>query len=208
MVYTYKILSILLDYPNSKSKDVLNESMAHIDREGILSKQSKKRIEKFVDSFKNVDLLEWQTIYSSLFDCSPVSSLYLFDHVYGDSKMRGMAMVDLKQLYFSEGMEINSNELPDYLPLYLEFLSNLKDIKQIFNLTSEIEHVLDKIYKSLSNSNSEYQYLIEALLSLCKKGSAEKLTLEEKEKIESFRACESCFFTSEECFENKQKETI
>ncbi|MDO5570067.1 MAG: nitrate reductase molybdenum cofactor assembly chaperone [Bacteroidales bacterium] len=203
MIYTYKILSILLDYPSSQTKNVLDECIGYINKENILDKRSKKNLQQFIDAFKEKDILDWQESYSSLFDCTPVSSLYIFDHVYGDSKMRGMAMVDLKQLYSSEGMDINSSELPDYLPLYLEFLSNLKDINQVYNLTGEIEHIISKIGKSLSSLNSEYGYLFNILSRLASKGECEKISLEEKQKIENFRACESCYFTSEEYYQSK-----
>ncbi|MEG1521013.1 MAG: nitrate reductase molybdenum cofactor assembly chaperone [Bacteroidales bacterium] len=196
MLKTYKILSILLDYPTEDTVKVLPSVMPILEEEKLLNRVSLRNMLSFLENVEKQDLLEWKEKYTSQFDYAAATSLYLFDHVYGDSKKRGMAMVDLKQLYASEGMEISSGELPDYLPVLLEFIANSQTHEQGADLLAETGHVLKKIETNLKEGNSPYSYLISILIYLASKGSVQPLTEEEKIEIEHMHACEACFFNA------------
>lgn len=194
MLKTYKILSILLDYPDEGTKKLLPIAVKLLEKESLLNKKSIRQVERFVDSFKDEDLIDWQQTYTALFDYMTPTSLYLFDHLYGDSKKRGMAMVDLKQFYTTEGMEIASNELPDYLPLYLEFIADTQSVEHAADLLSEISKILRDISDNLNKMESPYSMLIDPLLYLASKGNAKQLTVEEEKELAELNECEACFF--------------
>lgn len=196
MLKTYKILALLLDYPTAHTVAILPKIMPELEEEKLLNRMSLRNMLSFMEAVENKELLEWQEQYTGQFDYAPSTSLYLFDHIYGDSKKRGMAMVDLKQLYSSEGMEIMSGELPDFLPVLLEFIANTQTPGQGADLLAETIHVLRKIESNLAEGNSPYHYLLAILVYLASKGSAQPLTEEEKVELEHMRACEACFFNA------------
>ena len=86
-------------------------------------------IATLIDQMAALGELEAQAKYDSLFERGRSLSLWLFEHVHGESRDRGQAMVDLMAQYDMAGFEINAKELPDYLPMYLEFLSHQATIK-------------------------------------------------------------------------------
>lgn len=202
MLKTYKILSILLDYPTEETVALLPQIMPIIEKEGLLNRASIRNMLRFIEAVEDIDLLDWKEKYTALFDYASATSLYLFDHVYGDSKKRGMALVDLKQLYASEGMEISSRELPDYLPVLLEFIASVQTPQQGADLLAETKHVLQTIETKLKDGKSFYQYLISILLYLASKGNAQPLTEEDKAELEHMRACEACLYKTSDVSED------
>lgn len=194
MLKTYKILSILLDYPDDGTKKLLPIAVKLLEKEALLNKKSIKQVEKFVKEFEDADIIDWQESYTGLFDYLTPTSLYLFDHLYGDSKKRGMAMVDLKQLYKTEGVEIASNELPDYLPLFLEFIADTQSIQKGADLLAETKKVLEDIETNLEKMSSPYASLLKPILYLASTGKVEPLTVEEEKELEELKECEACFF--------------
>ncbi|MDZ7777850.1 MAG: nitrate reductase molybdenum cofactor assembly chaperone [Bacteroidales bacterium] len=126
MLKTYKILALLLSYPTQGIQELLNESLREIINENLLPESSIRGIRKFTDYYSKQDLTDWQAHYVQIFDYSRTASLHLFEHVQGDSKDRGQAMVDLIDFYRENGLEIATNELPDHLAVFLEFLSTLQ----------------------------------------------------------------------------------
>lgn len=206
MLITYKILSVLLDYPRKEAQALLPKIPELLEKDGLLNHYSIKCVSKFIESFRQEDLLDWQQTYTGLFDYMPTTSLYLFDHVYGDSRKRGMAMVDLKQLYKIEGMEIVDNELPDYLPLFLEFIATKNNKQEGANLLAEARLILEKIETNLKKAKSAYHFLFEPLLFLASKGHAEPLTEEDKKEIEKMSNCQSCFFANNSSIEENINE--
>lgn len=163
---TYKILSLLLDYPNKEVKESLNGIMDAVEEENYLDKTQCAKLRKFLDYATPLTLPEWQMQYVQLFDFSSNSNLYLFDHVYGDSRERGQAMVDLTEMYSRSGFTPCSNELPDYLPLFLEYLSLLKEEEDSKTLLGEVTHVLSNMRKTLEKKESPYFHLLDILSSL------------------------------------------
>ena len=103
------------------------EIAAVLAEEGIVPRSRRAAIDALLDEIAGRDIYELQERYFALFDRSRTLSLHLFEHVHGESRDRGQAMADLLALYASHGLEMTAGELPDFLPLFLEFLSLLPD---------------------------------------------------------------------------------
>lgn len=123
MANTFKALSALLSYPTAELKEAADAIREQLHAEALAPSWELLRLEPLIDDLKRLDLYELQERYVFLFDRTRSLSLYLFEHVHGESRDRGQAMVDLKTLYARGGLEIEARELPDYLPLFLEYLS-------------------------------------------------------------------------------------
>ena len=125
MRHTLLILSHLLRYPSEAMQQAAPELVATLERDGVLESGQIEEVKPLVQSLIDDDLLDLQEGYSSLFDRGRALSLHMFEHVHGESRDRGQAMVDLRDRYEAQGLEIAAHELPDYLPLFLEYLSVL-----------------------------------------------------------------------------------
>ena len=165
MLKTYKILSLLLSYPSNELQKFLVEVGAELKSEKLLCSEKIGEIEKFTDHFSKMDLTDWQADYVQLFDYSRSASLHLFEHIKGDSKDRGQAMVDMLDFYKENGMQLSANELPDYIPVFLEFLSTLK-IEKAAELLAEPVHIIQRIFMALEEKKNPYRYVFSAIVSL------------------------------------------
>lgn len=125
MRLTLRVLSALLRYPDATVRDGISELAEALADEGLLSPAQRASIEPLFTQLDQTDLLDSQEAYVALFDRGRALSLHLFEHVHGESRDRGQAMVDLRERYVAQGLEIAANELPDYIPLFLEYLSVL-----------------------------------------------------------------------------------
>ncbi|KZZ45113.1 nitrate reductase molybdenum cofactor assembly chaperone, partial [Oleiphilus sp. HI0085] len=117
----------------------------------------------FIENRAAMDLMDWQSEYGGLFDRGRSVALWLFEHVHGESRDRGQAMVDLVDMYREAGLELDKHELPDYIPLFLEFLST-QGKENAQNWLQEMEHILGLIQCRLEKRKSDYSVLFEALL--------------------------------------------
>jgi nitrate reductase delta subunit len=172
MIKTYKIISLLLTYPNEEILDFLPQVNSSLKEENLLNAEAITGIDIFIDFFAQNPLTFWQEHFVQLFDYSRSVSLYLFEHVHGDSKDRGQAMVDLIDLYTENGLQINRPELPDYLPVFLEFLA-LQTQEKAQDYLSEIIDILGFIHKKLVDKDNPYQYLLSAIIQLSARKPAE-----------------------------------
>ncbi len=120
---TYRALSALLAYPSADLVAALPDLAAVFDRELRLDRDRRSALASLVAWLGRSDLLDAQESYVALFDRGRATSLHLFEHVHGDSRARGQAMVELQALYAKAGLRPAVNELPDYLPMMLEYLS-------------------------------------------------------------------------------------
>lgn len=111
------------------------------------------------------DLLDMQENYVGMFDKGRATSLLLFEHVHGESRDRGQAMVDLMEEYRTNGLEIDARELPDYLPLFLEYLST-RPWDEIRNWLEDIHHILGLLGERLYQRESFYHVVMDSLLNL------------------------------------------
>ena len=166
MIPTYKALSLLLDYPSELLQQSLTELYERLRTEAYLDEASLNGIHEFITHVENISLTEWQEQYVTLFDYSKGTNLYLFDHVYGSSKERGQAMVDLKNMYLESGFMPCDKELPDYLPLFLEFASIQSCTSDAESLLSEAENVLNNMKKAIDRQQTPYSRLIEIVHQL------------------------------------------
>lgn len=178
MQNTYKVLSLLLDYPSEELRNNLQYIMGVVDEDHLLDTEQLTNLQLFLDYAMPLTLAEWQSQYVQMFDFSTNTNLYLFDHVYGDSRERGQAMVDLTEMYTRAGFIPCSNELPDYLPLFLEYLSLLTNKEESDKLLGEIAHIMSNMKKALDKKVSPYNYLLAILCSLS--GYKDITTKEEK----------------------------
>ena len=169
MQNSYKIISLLLDYPDEEVKGNLRRFLEIVDEDNLLDDDQRSHLAAFVNYASPLTLSAWQMQYVQLFDFSAKTNLYLFDHVYGDSRERGQAMVDLTEMYVKSGFTPCSNELPDYLPLFLEYLSLLTDEEEACKLLFQIAHILENMKRSLVKKESPYGNLLQILCSLNEK---------------------------------------
>lgn len=159
-------------YPNEEIYNFLPRVNSSLKEENLLNTETIVGIDVFVDFFAKKPLIFWQEFYVQLFDYSRSVSLYLFEHVHGDSKDRGQAMVDLIDLYKESGLQINQSELPDFLPVFLEFLSLQSPLKAREYLTEVID-IVGFIHRKLDEKENPYQHLLSAIINLSAKKPTE-----------------------------------
>jgi nitrate reductase molybdenum cofactor assembly chaperone len=165
MLKTYKIISLLLSYPNQEIYDFLPEVNFALKEEKLLNSDEIQGIDSFIAVFSAKPLSQWQEFYVQLFDYSRSVSLYLFEHVHGDSKDRGQAMVDLIDSYSEMGLALTRSELPDYLPVFLEFLA-LQPKSKASEYLADVIDIVGFIHKKLDEKENPYKHLLNALLQL------------------------------------------
>jgi nitrate reductase molybdenum cofactor assembly chaperone NarJ/NarW len=159
---TLKILSLLLSYPEAETLDALDDMAAVIEQENLLQEDHKKSVLALIDSYRGVDLLDSQEDYVALFDRGRFLSLHIFEHVHGESRDRGQAMVNLLQMYESHGFEMSTHELPDYIPLFLEFLSQQEQAEAV-QLLHDAMPVLSLLGARLTERGSGFSAIFDAL---------------------------------------------
>ena len=153
----YKILSVLLEYPEQELIDNLPEIRAIVDESADLDAEERAALRKFLDYMTSVPLTEVQANYVDTFDRTPEHSLHLTHHLFGDEsdRDRGPALIDLSEMFKEYGVKTVTNELPDYLPLLLEFTSYLDDNEATVFL-SDVNKVLGLLTDNLTKAGSPY----------------------------------------------------
>lgn len=149
-----KVISLLLSYPTEEMQTALPEMKAALDASAT-GEREKQLLKRLADDIAARDLYDAQERYVFLFDRTRSLSLHLFEHVHGESRDRGQAMVDLLAMYNADGLEIDAKELPDYLPLFLEFLST-KQPTEAAELLGQTVHILAALRERLKNRDSIY----------------------------------------------------
>ncbi len=155
----YKILSVLLEYPDQELIDHLQEISMETDTCIDLDHAEREAIQRFLSHLKETPLTESQADYVQTFDMVPEHSLHLTHHLFGDDKNRGPALVDLGEMYKDYGIEVVTNELPDYLPLILEFAAYLDDSEASVFL-ADANKVLSVLADNLKKVASPYAGLL------------------------------------------------
>jgi nitrate reductase molybdenum cofactor assembly chaperone NarJ/NarW len=164
---TLKVLSVLLSYPTPELQSAVPEMRAALDAEAYLPQKNRDRLDRILEEIATGDLYDLQERYVLLFDRTRSLSLHLFEHVHGESRDRGQAMVDLKALYEQHGMAMNSSELPDHLPLFLEFLSQIPQA-EARDLLDETSHVLEAIRLRLKKRKVLYSSVFSCAQALAR----------------------------------------
>jgi nitrate reductase molybdenum cofactor assembly chaperone NarJ/NarW len=160
---TFRLLAAYLDYPDDVLIQSLDEARAWLRDERALRGEARERLLRFLDYLGSRDLLALQENYVALFDRGRATSLHLFEHVHGESRDRGQAMIDLKQMYERHGLLLGPEQLPDFLPVFLEYLS-LLEANEARSLLGETTAILQSITTELSRRNSHYAYVLGAVL--------------------------------------------
>ncbi len=164
---TLKVLSVLLTYPTPELLEAADELKAVLRREGVLKKQALNGVLNLVDALVEGDLFDAQERYILLFDRTRSLSLHLFEHVHGESRDRGQAMVDLIKVYEDGGFTPTISELPDFLPLFLEFAA-IQTPEAALELIGQPGHVFAALSERLGKRQSPYQAVFIALVALSK----------------------------------------
>lgn len=159
------MLGLLLTYPEERLYGAFGEIAAILREEALLPEKSIKRIEKFLTEQQGKDFMEVQEDYVETFDRGRAHCLHLFEHIHGESRDRGQAMVDLSETYASKGLYINNNELPDYLPLFMEYLSRCS-FEEARALLGEAIDVIAMIGAKLRKRHSPYAEIFAATETL------------------------------------------
>ncbi len=165
MALTYRALSRLLSYPELSLQHEALTLVDVIAKETLIPTQIVKSLANLADGIAQTDLYDAQSAYVDLFDRSRILSLHLYEHVHGESRERGPAMVGLIELYKVHGLEMEISDLPDYLPVFLEFLSVLPDA-EASSLIGEAAHVIEALGARLRKRQSPYSAIFSALTAL------------------------------------------
>lgn len=174
---TFKALSALLTYPTRELVMAVPEIAAAIAGEGLVSQAAAKRLRPLLADLGTVDLYDLQERYVELFDKTRRHSLHLFEHIHGESRVRGQAMVDLAEHYRKRGLLLSTSELPDFIPLFLEFLS-VSPIDEARGLLEETAHIFSLLERRLAKRNEAYAAVFTALLSIAGEAAAAADTAE------------------------------
>lgn len=162
---SFKALGLLLAYPDLHQIACLPPVIDVLKGEALLSDAALADVTELCEELAAGRLLEVQERYVNLFDRTRSLSLHLFEHLHGDSRDRGQAMVDLRARYEASGWDLSTKELPDYLPALCEFLSLVEE-SSARALLSDAAPLLNVLRRSLAKRGSKYSVLVGALVEL------------------------------------------
>ena len=150
-MHHYQILSRLLLYPEPE----LIAHLPQLDAALAAVPEQHALLRPLLAHLESSSLIDLQQQYVATFDRNPSHSLHLFEHIHGESRDRGQAMVDLMEEYKRHGLQMVGDDLPDFVPLFLEFLAQL-DEEVSAPLLGDAVHVLAHIGRKLTANGSPY----------------------------------------------------
>jgi nitrate reductase delta subunit len=162
---TFKALSALLIYPTAELQQAVGEIGEAIDSGRIIPSAIRKQLHALVAEFATGDIYDLQERYVLLFDRTRTLSLHMFEHVHGESRDRGQAMIDLKAQYENNNLFMSAAELPDFVPLFLEYLSMLP-AQEACDTLGQPAHIFAAIAERLRKRESSYEAVFRALVAL------------------------------------------
>jgi nitrate reductase delta subunit len=165
MANIFKAISVLLTYPTADTQAAAGAISETLDNDPAIPTHVRGQLHDLIEEIATRDLYDLQERYVLLFDRTRSLSLHLFEHVHGESRDRGQAMVDLQNLYGESGLEISAAELPDFLPLFLEFLATQPQTRA-YELLSQPVHILSALAERLRKRGSNYDAVFRALVAL------------------------------------------
>ena len=160
-----RVLALLLGYPDAELRAHLGELQSALHAERALSASRLAELDALIATLARKGVLEAESDYVELFDRGRATSLHLFEHVHGDSRDRGPAMIDLTKTYEQAGLFLGENEMPDFVPVVLEFTSTLQP-RQAREFLGEMAHIFNAIFAALQKRESPYACVLGALLEL------------------------------------------
>jgi len=163
--HTLRALSLLLGYPQKGLLEMVPALVGAINDEAALPAARRGEIQALAADLLRTDPIEAEARYVELFDRGRSTSLHLFEHVHGDSRDRGPAMIDLIKHYEAAGLYFDGKELPDHLCVVLEFAST-QPPAQAKEFLGEVAHILQAIFSALRQRDSAYASLVAAVLEL------------------------------------------
>jgi nitrate reductase delta subunit len=158
-----RALAALLGYPSAELQANIPAIRVAL-AEGPLPRAERRRLDPLLDRLETGELLDCQADYSELFDRSRSLSLHLFEHVHGDSRERGQAMIDLGKQYLDRGFLLDGPELPDFVPVFVEFASCLPPA-EAREMLAEPAHVFAALEERLTKRGSPYAAVFAALIA-------------------------------------------
>jgi nitrate reductase delta subunit len=165
MLIVLRAFAALLSYPGEEMRRALPEIADAIRSEPLIPVRERDGILALIDELAGIELLTAEERYVELFDRGRATSLNLFEHLHGDGRERGDAMVELKRHYERAGFELSTKELPDFLPVVLEYLS-CRDLSETRDMLSDCAHILKSIAKALIARGSSYAAILQALIAI------------------------------------------
>ncbi len=162
---TLKALSVLLSYPAEGLKEALPDIRDILAADGRLTRRAKAELGELIDHIEAEDLWDLQAEYVELFDRSRSLSLNLFEHVHGESRERGGAMVELLEIYRRAGFDLAATELPDHLPVLLEYLAT-RPAREMREMLGDASHILEALRQRLERRSSRHAAVFAALVDL------------------------------------------
>ena len=160
-----RVLAALLGYPDPMLRSHLPEMRALLCDDPALTASRRAELDALMDALQRADPLDAESAYVELFDRGRATSLHLFEHVHGDSRDRGPALIDLGQTFEAAGLVLAEGELPDYLPAVLEFVST-QPPREARAFLGEMAHIFNPIFGALLKRESAYASVLGALLEL------------------------------------------
>ena len=165
MALTLRVLARLLSYPAPAVRSHLGELRDTLHREQALGAARLAELDALIFGIGRQSAIDAEADYVQLFDSGRSTSLHLFEHVHGDSRDRGPAMIDLAQMYEKAGLYLNEGEMPDHLPVVLEYASS-QPAPAARAFLAEIAHILNVIFNALDKRGSRYASAAGAVLEL------------------------------------------
>jgi nitrate reductase delta subunit len=165
MNLTLRVLARLLSYPDAELRAHLGELRQALQREAALTPARRAEVEALIDSLAAQIALDVEADYVQLFDSGRRTSLHLFEHVHGDSRDRGPAMIDLAQTFEKAGLYLAEGEMPDHLPVVLEYAST-QPPREAQAFLAEMTHIFNVVFSALDKRCSRYASVLGALIEL------------------------------------------
>lgn len=163
--HSLRALSLMLGYPSDERRALMPELVQALHAEGSLAPQRMAELSAMADSLAHGDPYDLEGRYVQTFDRGRSTSLHLFEHVHGDSRARGPAMVDLVQTYEGAGLQLGEGELPDHLTVVLEFAST-QPPAVAREFLGEFAHILKGVFSALVERRSAYASVVAAVIEL------------------------------------------
>ena len=165
MSLTLRVLARLLSYPDDALREHLDEMRQALRLEAALQPARAAEVEALIDSLGAQSAIDAEADYVQLFDSGRRTSLHLFEHVHGDSRDRGPAMIDLAQTFEAAGLYLAEGEMPDHLPVVLEYAST-QPPREARAFLAEMAHIFNVIFSALDKRQSRYASVLGALIEL------------------------------------------
>jgi len=174
-----RVLARLLSYPDAELCEHLSDMRQALRADKALPAARLAELDALMASLERGNALDNEAEYVQMFDRGRATSLHLFEHVHGDSRDRGPAMIDLAKTYEKAGLFLAPGEMPDFLPVMLEFVST-QPPREARAFLAEMGHILNNIFNALQQRKSAYASVLGALLELSgEKATAVKITPDE-----------------------------